>query len=54
MKSLPDLIKLQKQTIMILKTQTFGSNEDYWKQVLSRIKVKKVELMLNKFYLKFR
>lgn len=42
MKPLADLIKLEKQTIMILKTQTFGSNQEYWKQVLSRIKVKRI------------
>lgn len=39
---------------MILKTQTFGSNQDYWKQVLIRIKAKRMELILHKFYLKYK
>lgn len=39
---------------MILKTQAFGANQDYWKQVLERIKAKRMELILNKFYEKFK
>lgn len=39
---------------MILKTQTFGSSQEYWKQVLARIKIKRMELILNKFYQKFK
>lgn len=39
---------------MILKTQAFGANQEYWKQVLTRIKVKRMELILSKFYNKFK
>lgn len=39
---------------MILKTQAFGSNQQYWQQVLARIKVKRMQLIMNKFYEKFK
>jgi hypothetical protein len=54
MKPLPELIKLEKQTMMILKTQTFGSNTNYWKQVLVRIRARRMELILQNFYLKYK